>query len=384
MSLERRIFDYHVVATMAHVHGLGEVGHLGADQATAILSVLVDAAADAALADEPGEPRSRLADYLRTRIGDDLVARCDAGHGAHDQAATETRLWTRDAILDTGSLLVELREALTDLAGRSGRALAPGVQPAILFGHYLLAYVEQFYRDGNRLKEVYVRADILPLGAGDGAGAEIALDRAYVARLLGMHANTRNSIDGVGDRDFTIEHLSALAMIAARAARVIGDLGRVTDDGASASLLEHVESLAHTIADDWRTAVLVLTRLSQGFDPVLSTIDLAMPCVVERAQEALRLALDAVRAAVPPADHILTASSPLDRFVSRGGTAPALVKAAIEDTSNRIDAYRQWIDERRAAHPTVDVLRHFPTMRDVTLLPPHDAPTSAPAQARLR
>src|SRR6185436_5112270 len=94
---------------------------------------------------------------------------------------------------------------------------------SVLFGHVLLAYVEQFYRDGNRLKEVYVRADILPLGAGDGAGTEVALDRGYVARLLGMHANTRNSVDGVGDRDFAIETLAALALIAARLARLIGD-----------------------------------------------------------------------------------------------------------------------------------------------------------------
>jgi hypothetical protein len=408
MTIDDRRLGYHVVATMAHTHGLAHAGLLSMEQAAEALAALAEIVAAESTATETGtasdsaaqpvDPRAHLTGRLAARLGDELAALLRAGRADHDQRATVFRLWTRDAILDTGALLVDLRQALTDLAERSDTALATGSQPPVLFGHYLIAYVEQLYRDGNRLKEVYVRADILPLGAGDGAGVEVALDRGYVARLLGMHANTRNSIDGVGDRDFVIECLAALALLGTRLARLIGDpvlqAAVAPDPGLlSSEVKAGAQELARVTSEEWQTALVTLSRIPQGYDPTLGQIGAALARAVERTQEALRLAIHVVREApVPPtdmggladlrgtsADPALTSGSPagsLDRFVSRGGTAPVVASSAIMDTHGRIGTYRQWIAERRAAHATVEALRRFPAERVVTLLPHNDLPAA--------
>jgi hypothetical protein len=289
-----------------------------------------------------------------------------AGRGERDLASTAFRLWTREAILGVATLLVELRQKLTERAEHAGEGVAPGLAPPVLLGHVLIAYVEQFYRDGNRLKEVYVRSDILPLGAGDGAGVEVALDRAYVARLLGMHANTRNSVDGAVDRDFAIECLAALALIEARAARLLGDPA-CSLAPARPTMATEIQELAATTADAWRTATLALA--SPGYDGASATdaIDTALFDAVTRTETALHAVIQAVQDAPPLVGS--ADAAPLDRFISRGGTAPTVVRAAIQDTDGRIEAYRQWIAERRAAHPTVEQLRRYPSDRQPTLLP---------------
>ena len=275
-------------------------------------------------------------------------------------------LWIREAILGVASLLVELRQALTERAERADEAIAAGAEPSMLLGHVLLAYVEQFYRDGNRLKEVYVRSDILPLGAGDGAGVAVALDRGYVARLLGMHANTRNSVDGAVDRDFAIECLAALALIGARVARLLDDPAcGLTPPGP-----DHVTSLrelAAATAGAWSASTQVLAMPQFGLDSATDAIDSAVFDAIGRTATALRIVIQAVRDTPIIADR--TATPALDRFISRGGTAPSIVRAAIQDTYGRIDTYRQWIAERRVAHPSVEQLRRYPSDRQPTLLP---------------
>jgi hypothetical protein len=368
-SLGEALRQHERVALMAHIHGLALAGILSSEEARRTLDALAGQP-------PPPDPLPRFAgegeQLLPSPVatGEGLGEGATPGHGRLDLAATAFRLWAREAILDVGALLVELRQALTDFAARSRTALAPGVEPPVLLGHYLLAYVEQFYRDGNRLKEVYVRADILPLGAGDGAGVEVVLDRGAMARLLGMHANTRNSVDGATDRDFAIEGLAALAMIGARVVRLVGDPAC----GFGAVSGSHPLALASATADDWRIAVLARVSATESADDALDAIDAALFESVERTQAALREVVSAVQAASVAATETAPAPAALDRFISRGGTAPAIVAAAIDDTHGRIDTYRQWLAERRAAHPTVEALRTFPSDRNPTLLPHGPAP----------
>jgi hypothetical protein len=375
------LLGYHAVAAMAQVHGLAAAGLLTEERAAAALDALAAVGAD--------PPRlggldavEGLRRALRERLGEGATA-VEAGVGVRDRHATAIRLWARDAILATAALLVDLRQALTDLAGRAGDLLAPGAEPPVLLGHYLLAYVEQLYRDGNRLKEVYVRADILPLGAGDGAGVVVAVDRALVARLLGMHANTRNSLDAVGDRDFAIEHLAALALVAARAERLAGDpVLRAASGAAGASggagWVAHGTApgdAALATADAWRAALADLAAAPQGHGEWLGDVEAAQARAVEATQAALRRTIRVVRGTPPTLAGAGWAGRELERFASRGATAPSLVAAAVADTHERIDGFRRWIGERRAAHATVEALRRYPAERAVTLLPHNDPPS---------
>lgn len=337
------------MALMAHVHGLADAGKLSADAANAALGAL-------------GSSPTRIPQQA---TAGDLAA----GRGERDLASTAFRLWTRDAILHIATALVELRQALTERADRAGDAIAPDVAPPVLVGHILIGYVEQFYRDGNRLKEVYVRSDILPLGAGDGAGVEEALDRGYVARLLGMHATTRNSVDGAVDRDFAIECLAALALIGARAARLLGEPASQLTPPES-DLVPELRHLAADTVEAWSTAVQAPGLTRSGRESTTDALDVALFDAVARTETALQGVILAVRDAPLVVDTANgTATPTLERFISRGGTAPSVVRAAIQDTFGRIDTYRQWIAERRAAHPTVEQLRRYPSDRQPTLLP---------------
>jgi argininosuccinate lyase len=94
----------------------------------------------------------------------------------------------------------------------------------VVLAHHLLAYWEMFDRDIGRLRDGYARADVLPLGAGALAGSPYPLDREYVARLLGFSATTRNSLDAVSDRDFLVEHLAALTVVAMHLSRCAEEL----------------------------------------------------------------------------------------------------------------------------------------------------------------
>jgi len=125
-------------------------------------------------------------------------------------------------------------------------------------------------------------------------------------------------------------------------------------------------------------AVLAQAGLVHNANEALAALDAALFDSVGRTQEALRAAVRGVQAATEPGADTLTASPELERFVSRGGTAPTVVAAAIDDTHGRIDIYRQWIAERRAAHPTVEKLRAFPSDRHPTLLPHGEPPARRP------
>jgi argininosuccinate lyase len=94
----------------------------------------------------------------------------------------------------------------------------------VLLGHHLLAYVEMFGRDADRLREAYARADVLPLGAGALAGAPYPLDRDFVAALLGFGAVSRNSLDAVSDRDFLVEQVADLSLVSMHLSRLADEL----------------------------------------------------------------------------------------------------------------------------------------------------------------
>ncbi len=161
-----------------------------------------------------------------TQIVGDAGKRLHTGRSRNDQVATDVRLWLRGEIDLIAALLQDLQKALVEIAEKNVEVILPGfthlqVAQPVSFGHHMLAYVEMFARDAERLADVRKRVNRLPLGAAALAGTSYPLDRERVARTLGMvdeHGTPQvcqNSLDAVSDRDFAIEFTASasLAMI---------------------------------------------------------------------------------------------------------------------------------------------------------------------------
>src|SRR6195952_1135622 len=165
---------------------------------------------------------------LTALIGD-AGKRLHTGRPRNDQVATDIRLWLRGEIDRIGELLVELRRALIDIAEQNAETIMPGfthlqVAQPVTFGHHVLAYVEMFTRDSERLIDCRKRVNRLPLGAAALAGTSYPIDRHAVARTLGFEGICANSLDAVSDRDFAIEFTAAAALIMTHVSRLSEEL----------------------------------------------------------------------------------------------------------------------------------------------------------------
>jgi argininosuccinate lyase len=207
--------------SIAHVRGLGRAGVLADDEVATLVAGLTELRRDV----ENGELRwdpsledvhLNLEAALTERLGP-VAGKLHTGRSRNDQVATDLRLWTRRAIDRLDAALLGFEDALVGLAEREGDAVLPGsthTQPAqpVLLGHHLLAYVEMAERDRGRLADARRRLNVSPLGSGALAGAGYPLDRETTAADLGFDGVTANSLDAVGDRDFVVETLAAVAL----------------------------------------------------------------------------------------------------------------------------------------------------------------------------
>ena len=162
-------------------------------------------------------------------------AKLHTGRSRNDQVALDLRLWVRDEIRLLAGEIGGLQSALVGLGSRHKDVLIPGythlqrAQP-VYFAHHLMAYVEMFERDLQRLQECFHRVNVCPLGSGALAGSTLPLDREYVAKLLGFTDSqgrsrvTRNSMDAVSDRDFAVEFAAHAALLAVHLSRLSEDL----------------------------------------------------------------------------------------------------------------------------------------------------------------
>ena len=165
---------------------------------------------------------------LTALIGD-AGKRLHTGRSRNDQVATDVRLWLRDEIEAIGVLLGDVQRALVELAAQHTETILPGfthlqVAQPVSFAHHLLAYVEMFARDAERMTETRSRTNRLPLGAAALAGTSFPLDRAAVAKALRMEGVCQNSIDAVSDRDFAIEFASAASLVMVHVSRLSEEL----------------------------------------------------------------------------------------------------------------------------------------------------------------
>lgn len=164
-----------------------------------------------------------------TQLAGDAGKRLHTGRSRNDQVATDVRLWLRGEIDLVAGLLVDLQKALLEIAEKNVDVVLPGfthlqVAQPVSFGHHMLAYVEMFARDHERMLDVRKRVNRLPLGAAALAGTSYPLDREWVAQELGMEGVCQNSLDAVSDRDFAIEFTAAASLVMVHVSRFSEEL----------------------------------------------------------------------------------------------------------------------------------------------------------------
>ena len=152
---------------------------------------------------------------VERRLGELIGApagKLHTGRSRNDQVATDLRLWMLDSLPRLEDAIQGFQIALLDLAQAHQATLMPGythlqrAQP-VTFAHWLLSHFWSLQRDRERLQDLRARVAVCPLGSGALAGTAFPIDRESLAQTLGFESASRNSIDGVSDRDFVAEYL---------------------------------------------------------------------------------------------------------------------------------------------------------------------------------
>ncbi|HTZ90109.1 MAG TPA: argininosuccinate lyase [Alloacidobacterium sp.] len=231
-GFDRQLLQQEVAASKAHALALQAAGVLTSTEQPTIAHAL-DEIASRGLAEDAQQwmdEASNAEDIhhfvemkLVEAIGD-LGLKLHTGRSRNEQIATDLRLYIR---LRSRTLIANVSNwalALVELAKASGDAVMPSYThlqraEAVLVAHWLLAYVEMLLRDASRLEDCVARLNYSPLGSGPIAGATLALDRTIAARELDFTAPTANSMDATSDRDFVLEYIHALTLLALHASR---------------------------------------------------------------------------------------------------------------------------------------------------------------------
>lgn len=222
ISFDRRLYRQDIRGSIAHVKMLAKQGVLTDAERDQIIDGLNSILADVEsgkldITDQYEDIHSFVEANLIDRIGD-VGKKLHTGRSRNDQVALDTKLYTRDEIDELNKLIKDLLSTLLTIMRDNVDTFMPGfthlqkAQP-ITLAHHLSAYFEMFKRDHERLVDIRRRMNTCPLGSGALAGTTYPLDREYVAELLDFDKPTLNSIDGVSDRDYLIELLSALSII---------------------------------------------------------------------------------------------------------------------------------------------------------------------------
>ncbi|MEX1038539.1 MAG: argininosuccinate lyase [Acidimicrobiia bacterium] len=228
LSFDVRMFREDIAGSRAHAKMLVKAGLLDDDESAAITNALDTVESEIANGDfefQPGDEDIHTAVERRVTEITPAGAKLHTGRSRNDQVATDLRLWTKQAIDTTLTLIHQLEKTLLARAAEAGEAILPGythlqqAQPVAL-AHHLLAHGWALSRDFERLLDARKRVDVSPLGAGALAGSTLPLDPEVTASELGFGATFENSLDAVSDRDFVAETLFALSLLGVHLSRI--------------------------------------------------------------------------------------------------------------------------------------------------------------------
>ena len=229
ISFDQRLYKEDIEGSIAHATMLGSIGVLKKEEADEIVVGLTEILRDIeegriTFSKKAEDIHMNVETILTERIGD-VAKKLHTGRSRNDQVATDLKLYAKKQVLEVQDCLVTLIGTLAEIAEEHTETIMPGythlqkAQP-ITLAHHLLAYVEMFRRDHGRLEDARRRMDVLPLGSGALAGTTFPLDRELSKTLLGFREVTRNSLDGVSDRDYVVETEAALSLVMVHLSRL--------------------------------------------------------------------------------------------------------------------------------------------------------------------
>lgn len=229
IDFDKKLYKQDIRGSMAHSQMLEAIGILSAEEKTAIHEGLkkIEAEIEAGqfiFKRELEDIHMNIENRLKELIGD-AASKLHTARSRNDQVALDLKLWVRDAIDELDEALKNLQHVLISNAQTYHDALMPGfthlqVAQPITLGHWMLAFTEMFGRDRSRLNDCRRRLNQSPLGSAALAGTGFPIDRHLTAKLMGFDEPTANSLDSVSDRDFALEYMSVLTLLATHLSRM--------------------------------------------------------------------------------------------------------------------------------------------------------------------
>ena len=229
IGFDRRMYREDIAGSLAHAEMLMRVGIISEEDYQAINAGLRDILGqiergEFEFSTELEDIHMNIEKRLTDTIGD-AGSRLHTARSRNDQVALDTHMFVRHAVVEVLDHIRELQNELVESADANKDVIMPGythlqrAQP-ILFAHHLMAYFDMLTRDFERFQGVYVRTDLMPLGAGALAGTTLPIDRAFVARKLNFDRIYTNSMDAVSDRDYILEFLAAASILMVHLSRL--------------------------------------------------------------------------------------------------------------------------------------------------------------------
>jgi len=228
-SYDQRLLPFELAASRAHANALAHAGVLSSEELAEIVKALAEIgrrgeSSPEFLNDPDAEDVHHFVEKQLASLIGETGYKLHAGRSRNEQIATDLRLFVRHSIDTLQNLIADWVEAILIRAEAASSNAMPAythLQPAepVLVAHWLLAYVEMFLRDAARFADCRKRANLCPLGSGAVSGATLTINRQAIAAELGFDAPTANSMDATSDRDFAIEFVDALSMLALHLSR---------------------------------------------------------------------------------------------------------------------------------------------------------------------
>ncbi len=233
ITFDKKLYKQDIKGSTAHAKMLAKIGILTKEESTKIIDGLkkIEKEIESGKFNfkiELEDIHMNIESRLKEIIGD-AAGKLHTARSRNDQVALDFRLFVRDEIDNLSKLILDLQKNLVAKADENFGAILPGfthlqVAQPVLFSHHLLAYFEMFKRDLSRLNDLRARMNECPLGSCALAGTSFPIDRNFVAKELGFNHPTANSMDSVSDRDFAIELLFCLSLVATHLSRLAEEI----------------------------------------------------------------------------------------------------------------------------------------------------------------
>lgn len=233
ISFDKRLYKYDIQGSIAHIKMLAKCKIIADFEGKQTVKALKDIEKEIKSGKLKLDPslediHTHIEKRLIEKIGD-IGAKLHTARSRNDQISLDMRLFLRDEIKEIAELIRNLQKSILKVAEKHIDAIMPGythlqhAQP-ILFSHWIMAYFSMLNRDWERLLNTFGRVNISPLGAAALAGTSHAIDREYVAHLLGFPKVVQSSMDAVSDRDFIIEFLADASLLMMHLSRLSEEL----------------------------------------------------------------------------------------------------------------------------------------------------------------